>query len=148
MTLSLIALIILGAVGYLVWSKLWRPSAQTTTSSIEQCEQNYRKDHPEGRSIAESDMSQCDPGIVSYTSLSDTEKINGKRNSQLEAQAIKDRDVSKCDRIKGNLYIGYPPNLTKDIVLKEADAKAHCRNLVQAYVRQDRYKASSVNSAP
>lgn len=134
LVLILIALLVVLAVPFLLSSRVFHPQ------TVAQCVQSLRQAHP---GLTDIDVSSCDPAaFVSFSNLSSKEQAANKSNWQIESNAVKSGDASLCNQIQGNMYIAYPPNLTKALKLNPANAITYCRNLVQIRIQHD---ASSQN---
>lgn len=130
------------AVGLLLQGSFSKNAFQPTSSidgktSIDVCLEKIDENHPNPPGLSDHrDKSECYSHIVFYASLSDIEKETGKKNDQIRARAIAEQNRAKCNEIKGNIYIPYPPNLDKVMITSESGARAMCLHLVERAIEK------------
>lgn len=134
-------LLVFGIVGYMFWNNFMSPKdSPSNSASIQDCVKKIKDQYiaKHGSKWAtEIDTSACSSNVTPTADLTQAQKDENKRNSEIISVAAKTHDANKCDEIKGIYFTGYPANLTKVIIRTEDEAKKECQSMVAGKIESD-----------
>lgn len=150
-TLGLVALII-GALGYVFWNNIIKDDSSLSlqplsTEDLRECLKRFDEKNPPTPGLSDHrDKSECYPNITTTDNLSQEQRSEHKRNSQIISDATTKKDGSKCSGIRGVYYTPYPPNVKKVMIRTEVEAKKECRARVNSTVNHEAQRAERLGN--
>ncbi len=137
-----IMIVLIGTLGYVFWSKISSEDSSLSfqalsAEELQECLRKFDEKNPPTPGLSDHrDKSECYPDIIAVERLTQAQKDEHERNSQIISDAIAKKDDSKCRSIKGIYYSPYPPSMEKVMVRTEGQAKKECQARVRSEVER------------